>query len=161
MGVSQLHSVTPVLGVQLMASCRKSAHLLFSPQRPQDLWASTKGGFFQASPSLRRTQGQRDADRAQCPGLTPLQARSLHPKNSPFHPAWRQGHRACPFSHCKQMGPREGRRPHLPSNLQRTSSEFKYEKGKTLSSLMFVHHPTSLASERPLGDMEKQGKQRL
>lgn len=70
------------------------------------------------------------------------------------------GGKACPFSHCKQMGPREGRRPHLPSDLQRTSLEFKYEKGKTLSSLMFIHHPTSLASERPSGDMEKQKENR-
>ena len=135
MGVSQLQSVTPVLGVQLMASCRKSAHLLFSPQKPQDLWARTKGGFFQASPSLRGTQGQRDADRAQCPGLTSLQARSLHPKNSPSHPAWTQGHRACPSTTVSKWVPGRAGGPICPPTCRGRARNSSTRRAKPSASL--------------------------
>lgn len=103
-----------------------------------------QGSLPPGQPSLQGTQGQGDADGAQCPGPTPLLPRPLYPNNSPSHPAWTQDHRL-------QMGPTEGRRPHLHSKLLRTSSEGQPPQ------LPYVHsNPTSLDSERPSGDMEKE-----
>lgn len=43
----------------------------------------------------------------------------------------------------------------MPSNQLKARSEFKYEKNNYLSFLMSFSDPTSLDSQRPLGDMEK------